>query len=83
MLPSAIPTNHNLGFIRIYPHASIFHIILPLITLPWELLYADDLVVIAETEEDLIKRLNEWHLISITIGLQHIRNAKFSKKAKL
>jgi len=22
--------------------------------------YADDLVVIAETEEDLIKRLNEW-----------------------
>ena len=28
--------------------------------LPWELLYADDLVVIAETEEDLIKRLNEW-----------------------
>ena len=28
--------------------------------LPWELLYADDLVVIAETEEDLVKRLNEW-----------------------
>jgi len=26
----------------------------------WELLYADDLVVIAETEDDLIKRLNEW-----------------------
>ena len=24
------------------------------------MLYADDLVVIAETEEDLIKRLNEW-----------------------
>ena len=23
-------------------------------------MYADDLVVIAETEEDLIKRLNEW-----------------------
>jgi len=23
-------------------------------------LYADDLVVIADTEEDLIKRLNEW-----------------------
>jgi len=23
-------------------------------------LYADDLVVIAETEDDLIKRLNEW-----------------------
>jgi len=25
----------------------------------WEL-YADDLVVIAETEDDLIKMLNEW-----------------------
>jgi len=23
-------------------------------------LYADDLVVIADTEDDLIKRLNEW-----------------------
>jgi len=30
------------------------------VTLPWELLYADDLVVTAETEEGLIKRLNEW-----------------------
>jgi len=30
------------------------------IALPWELLYADDLVVIAETKDDLIKRLNEW-----------------------
>ena len=28
--------------------------------LPWEPLYADDLVVIAETEEYLMKRLNEW-----------------------
>ena len=28
--------------------------------LPWELLYAEDLVVVAETEEDLFKRLNEW-----------------------
>ena len=25
-----------------------------------ELLYTDDLAVIAETEDDLIKRLNEW-----------------------
>ena len=32
------------------------------VALPWELLYADDLVVIAETEEDLIKRLNEWRI---------------------
>ena len=30
------------------------------VALPWELLYADDLVVVAETEEDSIKRLNEW-----------------------
>jgi len=30
------------------------------VALPWELLYADDLVVIAETEGDLIKRLKEW-----------------------
>jgi len=30
------------------------------VALPWELLYADDLVVIAETEGDLIKMLNEW-----------------------
>jgi len=29
-------------------------------TLLWELLYADDLAVIAETEQDLIKRLNKW-----------------------
>ena len=27
--------------------------------LPWELLNADDLVVIPETEDDLIKSLNE------------------------
>ena len=27
------------------------------VTLPWELLYADDLDVIAETEDDLIKML--------------------------
>ena len=30
------------------------------VALPWELLYAEDLAVIAETEEDLIKILNEW-----------------------
>ena len=31
------------------------------VALPWELLYGDDLAVIAETEEELIKRLNEWN----------------------
>jgi len=30
------------------------------VALRWELLFADDLAVIAETEEELIKRLNEW-----------------------
>ena len=30
------------------------------VALPCELLYADDLAVIAETEEEQIKRLNEW-----------------------
>jgi len=30
------------------------------VDLPWELLHADDLVLIAETEDDLLKRLNEW-----------------------
>jgi len=30
------------------------------VALPWELLYTDDLAVIAETEEELIKRLNAW-----------------------
>jgi len=30
------------------------------VALPWELFYTDDLVVIAETENDLIKRLSEW-----------------------
>jgi len=29
------------------------------VALPWEL-YADDLVVIAETKDDLLERLNEW-----------------------
>jgi len=30
------------------------------VALPWELLYADDLAVIAETEEELTKRLRLW-----------------------
>jgi len=30
------------------------------VALPWELLYADDLFVIPEIKDDLIKRLNEW-----------------------
>jgi len=38
--------------------------------LPWELLYADDLVVIAETQDDLIKRLNEWKDNVENIGMR-------------
>ena len=30
------------------------------VALPWQLLYADNLDVIPESEQDLIKRLNEW-----------------------
>jgi len=30
------------------------------IALPWELLNADDSVMIAETDDDLIKSLNVW-----------------------
>ena len=30
------------------------------VAMPWELLHADDLAVIAETKEQVIKRLNEW-----------------------
>jgi len=30
------------------------------VALPWELLHADDLLVKAETEDDLIKRFNGW-----------------------
>jgi len=29
------------------------------VALPWELLYADDLVVISKTEDELIKKFNE------------------------
>ena len=28
--------------------------------LPWEILYADDLVLIAESEGDLIKKIQNW-----------------------
>jgi len=39
------------------------------VTLPWELLYADDMAVIAETEDDLIKRLHEWKsILCIRVG---------------
>jgi len=40
------------------------------VALPWELLYADDLVVIAETEEDLTERLNEWKNNVVNRGMR-------------
>jgi len=43
------------------------------VTLPWEL-YTDDLVVIAETEDDLIKRLNEWKDFMENRGMRVIMN---------
>jgi len=38
----------------LYFHLTYFYFF----PLPWELLYVDDLVVIVESEEDLIKKLN-------------------------
>jgi len=40
------------------------------VVVPWDLLYADDLAVIAETEEELIKRLNEWKDNVESIGMR-------------
>ena len=34
------------------------------VALPWELLYVDDLAVIAETEQEMIKRLNQLNVES-------------------
>jgi len=48
-------------------------------TLLLQLLYADDLAVIAETEEELIKRLNEWkENVESTLLLQPF-NGLFSR----
>jgi len=44
------------------------------VALPWELLYADDLAVIAETEEELIKRHNEWKDNVESKGMRVIMN---------
>ena len=44
------------------------------VTLPWKLLYADDLVVIAETEDDLIEMLNEWKYKMDNRGVRVIMN---------
>ena len=50
------------------------------VALPWELLYADDFAVIAEVEEELIKRLNEWKenvKQSVLLLLLLLRQLKF------
>ena len=46
------------------------------VALPWELLYADDLVVIPETEDYPIKRLNEWKDFVENIGMRVNMNKK-------
>jgi len=40
------------------------------VALPWKLLYADDLAVIAETEEERIKTLNKWKDNTETKGMR-------------
>ena len=40
------------------------------IALPWELLYADDLFVIAETKDDLIEWLNDWKNFAENRGMR-------------
>ena len=40
-----------------------------IVALPWELLDADDLVVIAETGDDLIKRLNNVENRSMRVNM--------------
>ena len=47
------------------------------VALPWELLYADDLAVIAETEEELIKRLNEWKENVESMGMRVGMNVRW------
>jgi len=46
------------------------------VTLPWEL-YADDLVVITVTADDLIKRINDWKdkidNIGISVNMNKIK----------
>jgi len=51
------------------------------VALTWEVLYADDLVVIAETEVYLIKRLNEWKNNVENRGMRVIR-IKLQKAAR-
>jgi len=52
------------------------------VALQWELLYADDLVVIDETEDDLIKMLYEWKDNVEILGHQ-LALSKCTKKASL
>src|SRR2546425_7179433 len=50
--------------------------------LPWELLYADDLVLLAESRLELVKRLTEWMArlkekgLRVNIGKTKIMNCK-------
>ena len=46
------------------------------VALPWAMLYTDDLVVIAETEEDLVKRVNEWKNSVENTGMRRVNMNK-------
>jgi len=46
------------------------------VALPWESLYADSLVVIAETEHDLIERLNEWNDNMVNRGMRVVTHTQ-------
>jgi len=39
--------------------------------LPWELLYADDMVVIADSKEEVIRKFNAWMEV-LSLGLHDI-----------
>src|SRR6188768_2291690 len=50
--------------------------------LPWELLYADDLVIIAESEESLIEKIRKWKEeqemkgLKVNVGRTNVMNCK-------
>jgi len=60
----------KVGMLQGSAFSPLLFVIVMKVALPWELLHADDLVVIAETEENLIKRLNEWKNIVQNRGMR-------------
>ena len=64
--PTVMNLESKLEFTRVQDLALLFVIVLEALSrefhtgTPWELLYADDLVISAETEEGLKMKLNKW-----------------------